>query len=96
MSGGKTHIKTILVLGVLMALSSCSTKPCRCYLLERWGSVRINTVYIDDDTPCSDLGYNHVNPDDSSFRLCTDMEDSLIDYADIVRMFWGSIPTQDE
>lgn len=72
-----------------LLLASCSTKSCRCYLLTRWGSVPISETYIDKSTPCSELGYNNLNPDDSSYRYCTEWDDPEIDTMDVVRMFWG-------
>ncbi|MBP5548792.1 MAG: hypothetical protein J6X58_07895 [Bacteroidales bacterium] len=81
-------IITAAIAGLLL-LSSCSTKPCRCYLLEKWGSVRVSETYIDPSTPCGELGYSNINPDDSSYRYCTEWDDPEIDTMDVVRMFWG-------
>lgn len=72
-----------------LLFASCSTKPCRCYLLTRWGSVPVSETYIDRNTPCSELGYSRLNPDDSSFRFCTEIDEPERDTMDIVRMFWG-------
>ena len=81
--------RKLIPLALLLLLTSCSTKPCRCYLLTRWGSVPVTETYIDRDTPCSELGYSRLNPDDSSFRYCTEIDAPLLDTMDIVRMFWG-------
>jgi hypothetical protein len=83
------HKSKIAVIAATLLFASCSTKPCRCYLLERWGNVPVSETYIDRDTPCSELGYSRLNPDDSSYRLCTEIDAPLIDTMDIVRMFWG-------
>ena len=84
-----TRFKVTAATALLLLLTSCSTKPCRCYLLTRWGSVRVSETYIDRDTPCSELGYDRPSPDDSSFRYCTEIEIAEMDTMDIVRMFWG-------
>ncbi len=81
---------SIFIIFAALLLASCSTKPCRCYLLDRWGAVPVSETYIDHDTPCSELGYSRPNPDDSSFRYCTEIDAPLIDTMDIVRMFWGN------
>ena len=79
----------LFVIVALLLLTSCSTKPCRCYLLERWGSVRISETYTDPSTPCSELGYDRLNPDDSSYRYCTDIDAPELGRMDIVNMFWN-------
>lgn len=71
-----------------MALSACTTKSCRCYLLERWGNVFIGETYTTPGTECSELGYSTMNPEDSTYRYCTDMDEALYDTIEIVRMFW--------
>lgn len=81
--------RKIIPILLLLLVTSCSTKPCRCYLLERWGSVPVTKTYIDKNTLCSELGYSQLNPDDSSFRYCTEIDDPEMDTMDIVRMFWG-------
>ena len=81
--------KTKIIITAALLLSSCSTKPCRCYLLTRWGSVPVTETYIDHDTPCRELGYSQLNPDDSSYRYCTEIDDPAMDTMDVVRMFWG-------
>ena len=84
----RTH-KTKLTIVATLLLASCSTKPCRCYLLTRWGNVRVSETYTEPATPCSELGYSRLNPDDSSFRYCTEIDVPEMDTMDIVRMFWG-------
>ena len=78
-----------LAAATVLLLAGCTSKSCRCYLLDRWGAVPITETYIDEGTPCAELGYDHPNPDDSSFRLCTEWDDPMIDTMDVVRMFWG-------
>lgn len=72
----------------MLLIAACNPKECRCYKLERWGNVRITSTYIDNHKSCADLGYDYPNPDDSSFRFCTDIDAPLLDTMDIVRMFW--------
>lgn len=84
----KIHNSKFIIVSALL-LASCSTKPCRCYLLERWGNVNVSETYIDPTTPCSELGYSHPSPDDSSFRYCTEIDEPEMDTMDVVRMFWG-------
>lgn len=81
--------KYLTILAAILLLASCTTKSCRCYKLEQWGNVRVSETYIDENTPCSDLGYDYPNPDDSSFRYCVDIDYPEIDTMDVVRMFWG-------
>ncbi len=69
-------------------LVSCKTKTCRCYLLERWGSVRITEVYVKESRTCSDLGYDQMHSEDSTYRYCCDPDLPILDTIDIVRMFW--------
>ena len=85
----KIHNSRFIFLAALLLLSSCSTKPCRCYLLTRWGSVPVSETVIDRNTPCSELGYSTLNPDDSSFRYCTEIDEPEVDTMVVVRMFWG-------
>ena len=85
----KAHNSAFIITATLLLLTSCSTKPCRCYLLERWGSVRVSETYIHPQTPCSELGNSRPNPDDSSFRYCTETDIPEMDTMDIVHMFWG-------
>ena len=84
----KKHNSILIIASTLLLLSACSTKPCRCYLLTKWGNVPVTETYIDKNTPCSELGYSKMNPDDSSYRYCTETEDPEMDTMDIVRMFW--------
>lgn len=79
--------RTILILISIATLAACSTKPCRCYLLESYGSVRVNKTYIDEETPCRELGYTTPNPDDSSFRYCTDWDTAEMSHYAILDMF---------
>lgn len=73
---------------LILTLTSCQTKTCRCYLLEQWGSMRISEVTIDDRTSCSQLGYSQINPFDSSYRYCCDPDLPLLDTIELVIMFW--------
>lgn len=73
----------------LLALSSCSTKPCHCYLLERWGSVRESETYTKANGDCSALGYTNPNPDDSSMRICTETDADTLDYRTVIQLLWG-------
>lgn len=84
-----TKKKHFAVAALLLATAACSTKPCRCYLLESCGSVRVTQTHIDEGTPCRELGYDKPHPRDSSLRYCTDWDTSEIDYHDIINMFWG-------
>ncbi|MBP5327005.1 MAG: hypothetical protein J6Y98_03730 [Bacteroidales bacterium] len=82
------HNSKFIFLAVLL-LSSCSTKPCRCYLLEKWGSVVVSTSYIDKETPCSELSYHRPNPEDSTYRHCTEIDSAEIDPSDIEAIVTG-------
>ena len=74
---------------LLFGVAGCQTHDCRCYLLERWGNVRVQHTLIDQQTPCADLGWDFPHPNDSSFRFCTDWDAPEMDTMDVVRMFWG-------
>lgn len=80
--------KTIIVAAVALLFGGCSTKACRCYLLEKWGNVVIEEVYTDGERDCGELGYSVMNPNDSSYRHCTETDVELMDTMDIVHMFW--------
>jgi hypothetical protein len=79
----KKKLFLIALLFAAFCSSSCSTKPCRCYLLEKWGSVVVSTSYIDKETPCSELGYHRPNPEDSTYRHCTEIDAPEIDPSNI-------------
>ena len=83
-----THI-SLLAMTALLA-SGCSTKPCHCYVLERWGSVFESITYVSERHRCSELGYNTVHPLDSTFRLCTEIEEPDLDSYTIVDTFWNN------
>lgn len=78
----------LLLLTAAVTATGCQTKTCRCYLLERWGSVRISEVYIDDAKTCGELGHEQMNLDDSTYRYCCDPDLPILDTIEIVRMFW--------
>ena len=79
--------KPLGLLLLLPCIAGCSDKACRCYILERWGSVNITTTYTTGRHQCGELGYDIMNPRDSSYRFCTDIEDEVISSDSIARMF---------
>ncbi|MBP5516870.1 MAG: hypothetical protein J6X86_07980 [Bacteroidales bacterium] len=81
--------RRLIIAITLLSLVGCEAKECRCYLLERWGNVRVSKTYIDNNKSCDQLGYDTPHPVDSSFRYCTDYDAPEIDTMEVVWMFWG-------
>lgn len=77
----------MLPLAAVVLLAACSTKDCRCYVLESCTAVRISKTRVDKDMPCRELGYDKPHPSDGSFRYCTDWDTAEISDRDIARMF---------
>ena len=67
--------------GILLmaAITSCDTKACKCYVLDRGVYVR-ETNYVDEGSSCSDL-------DQNPRRLCTEYYEEDIDPEDMGVMF---------
>lgn len=81
---------TLGLTGGALLLSGCGKKSCKCYLFDQWGTVHTSKTYIDEDTPCADLGYSTMRLQDSSYRLCTEAYEPDMDYGDVAHMFDGS------
>ncbi len=92
-TGNRRRMAAGALIGLFaLALAGCSTKECRCYVVERWGNVVIKTTYTTPSTACSRLGYDTPHPVDSSFRLCTEIDEPEWDYGELVHYLWGEDP----
>ena len=56
---------------------------------DKYNILRQRNWRCDIGPACRELGYSRLNPDDSSFRYCTEIDVPEMDTMDIVRMFWG-------
>lgn len=81
------EIKMVAIAVAGMLAAACSTKECRCYVLESCRAVRVSKTHIDKETPCRELGYSTPHPRDKSYRYCTDWDTAELSDNEIGRMF---------
>lgn len=73
----------VIAVAILLAVSSCDTKSCKCYVYDGTNAAQRVIEYVDDASPCASLDYSRG----TRYRICIENNEPDIDPSQIAQEY---------